>query len=125
MVDEAIYEIERIGGVASRDEATDLLTINGEFTTSIVIARCRETFAGSLRWHIRFDTQLSPDVTVVVRMDRDNRARRDYFILPMIDMSLPRLRLTQYNGICLDAYRFDSMDLFFEMAARAKLLEVA
>lgn len=125
MVDEAIYEIERIGGVASRDEATDLLTINGEFTTSIVIARCRETFAGSLRWHIRFDTQLSPDVTVVVRMDRDNRARRDYFILPMIDISLPRLRLTQYNGICLDAYRFDSMDLFFEMAARAKLLEVA
>lgn len=125
MVAEAIAEIERIGGRAVSDPATDLLTVNQEFTTSIVIARCRQTFAGSLRWHVRFDTSLAPDLTVVVRMDTDNRTRRDYYILPMIDMSAPRLRLTSYNGMSLDAYRFDTLDQFFEMAARARLREVA
>ena len=125
VVKEAVAEIERIGGQAVKDVANDLLTINNEFTTSIVVARCRETFAGSLRWHIRFDVQLLPDVTVAVRMDRDNHKRRDYFIFPMVDIAIPRLRLTQYNGISLDAYRFDTLDQFFEMAARAKLLEVA
>jgi hypothetical protein len=125
MIQNTIHEIERIGGTVIQDPATDLLMINSEFTTSLVIARCRETFAGSLRWHIRFDTQLFPDVTVVVRMEPDNRVRRDYFIFPMIDMALPRLRLTQYIGIGLDAYRFESMEQLFEMAARAKLMEVA
>jgi hypothetical protein len=125
ILQETVREIEQIGGAVVRDAATDLLMINGEFTTSVVIARCRETFAGSLCWHIRFDTQLSPDVTVGVRMEQDNRIRRDYFILPMIDMTLPRLRLTQYNGFSLDAYRFDSMEQLFEMAARARLMEVA
>ncbi len=125
VVSEAISEIENIGGRAVRDQTTDLLTVNDEFTTSIVVARCRETFAGSLRWHIRFDSQLRPDLTVAVRMEPDNRVRRDYFIFPMIDLTVPRVRLTPYNGIAFDAYRFDTLDQFFEMAARTKLSEVA
>jgi hypothetical protein len=64
-------------------------------------------------------------VTIVVRMDRDNARRRDYFIFPMTDLPVPRLRLTPYNGIALDAYRFDTLDQFFEMAARTRLAEVA
>lgn len=125
LVEEAIAGIERIGGSSSRDVSNDLLTVNGEFATSIVITRCRETFAGSLRWHIRFDTQLRPDLTVVVRMEPGNERRRDYFIFPMIDLPIPRLRLTPYNGVALDAFRFDTLDQFFEMAARTKLAEVA
>jgi hypothetical protein len=31
-------EIARLGGVVVRDPKTDLLTINGEFTTSVVVA---------------------------------------------------------------------------------------
>ena len=49
------------GGRVSQDPATDLLTINDEFTASIVIIRCRETPAGSLRWHVRLDAGLSLD----------------------------------------------------------------
>lgn len=104
---------------------TQLLTINGEFTASIVIARCRETAAGSPRWHIRFDAGLRPDITVAVRMDRPNRAAIDYYLLPRIDMSAPRLRLAEHNGVFLDAYRFDSLDVLYGMAARAKLREAA
>jgi hypothetical protein len=125
LVVEAVRGIEAIGGDARQDPSTDLLMVNAEFATSVVIARCRQTFAGSLRWNIRFDHALQPDVTIVVRMDRDNARRRDYFIFPMTDLPVPRLRLTPYNGIALDAYRFDTLDQFFEMAARTRLAEVA
>ena len=125
VVEDTIAGIEKAGGEVKQDPSTDLLTINEEFTASIVIVRCRETEAGSLRWHIRLDTGLLPDITVAVRMDRPNREPLDYYLLPEIDMSLPRLRLAQDNGISLDAYRFDDLDALFTMSARAKILEVA
>jgi len=125
VVAETVTEIERIGGTVERDPVMDILTVNGEFTASIVIARCRETAAGSLRWHIRFDTRLQPDITVAVRMDQPNRAALDYYLLPRLDMTVPRLRLAEHNGVSLDSYRFDSLDALYGLAARTRILEVA
>ncbi len=118
-------EITRVGGTVKQDADNGLLTVNDEFTASIVIARCQQTVAGSMRWHIRLDTGLSPDITVAVRMDTPNEAPLDYYLLPRIDMSMTRLRLAMHNTISLDAYRFDTLDALYGMAARANLLEVA
>jgi DNA invertase Pin-like site-specific DNA recombinase len=120
-----VAEIERLGGQVDRDPRTDLITINREFTASLVIARCQQTNAGSSRWHIRFDTGLKPDVTVALRMDRENTAPLDYYLLPRIDIMVRRLRLAERNGIFLDAYRFETLEPFFEMVQRAKVMEVA
>jgi len=120
-----IAGIGRAGGHVSQDRTTDILTINCEFTASVVIVRCRETAAGSLRWHIRFDTGLSPDITVAVRMDRPNRDPLDYYLLPRLDMSVPHLRLAEHNGVSLDSYRYETLEPLFDMAARVRLLEVA
>ena len=40
-------------------------------------------------------------------------------------MTLPRLRLAEANGLSLDAYRFETLEALFRMAARAPLPEVA
>jgi hypothetical protein len=125
VVADTITGIERAGGQVEQDSKTDLLTINEEFTASIIVVRCRQTAAGSLRWHVRFDTGLWPDITVAVRMDQPNREPLDYYLLPQIDMNLPRLRLAEDNGISLDAYRFHKIDAFFTLSARANVLEVA
>jgi hypothetical protein len=125
IVTSTIAGIEEVGGWVEQNPAIDLLTINGEFTASIVVVRCRTTPAGSLRWQIRFDTGLWPDITVAVRMDQLNREALDYYLLPRIDMTKPRLRLAEHNGVSLDAYRFETLDSLFSLAARAKLLEVA
>ena len=117
--------IHRMGGLATQDPTTHLLSINGEFTASLVLARCFATPAGSLRWRIRLDTGLLPDVTIAVRMDEVNQAPRDYYILPSIDMTEERFRLAEQNGLSLDAYRFDSLDFFFAMAARVTIWEAA
>lgn len=110
--------IRAAGGVATQDQATDLLTINEEFTASIVIVRCFHTSAGSMRWKLRFDSALKPDVTVAVRMDSSNERARDYYLLPRLDMRDAVLRLAEYNGLSLDAYRFETLDRFYHMAAR-------
>jgi Site-specific recombinases, DNA invertase Pin homologs len=125
VVQETMDGIANAGGVVTRNEKTDLLLVNREFTVSIVIVRCARTTAGSLRWHIRLDTGLSPDITVAVRMDEGNRARLDYYLLPRTDLFLPRLRLAEHNGVSIDAYRFDTLDTLFSMAERMKLEEAA
>lgn len=117
--------IENVGGSAVQDPRTELLTVNGEFTVSVVLSRCFETSAGSLRWRIRLDTGLLPDITIAIRMDELNAAPRDYYVLPSIDMTADRLRLAEQNGLSLDAYRFDTLDFFFSMAGRARFSEVA
>jgi len=125
IVTDTIEGIKKAGGSVDQDPATDLLTINSEFTASIVVVRCRTTPAGSLRWQIRFDVGLWPDITVAVRMDEPNREPLDYYLLPRIDMTAPRLRLAEDNGVSLDAYRFETLESFFGLAARTELLEVA
>ena len=125
IVTSTIAGIEKVGGHVAQDSATDLLTINDEFTASLVVVRCQTTPAGSLRWHIRFDVGLWPSITVAVRMDRPNRQPLDYYFLPRIDMAAPRLRLAENNGVSLDAYRYESLEGLFDLAARTELLEVA
>ena len=121
----AIAEIQKIGGAVSRDPATDLLTVNGEFTASIVVARCRHTKAGSRRWNIRLDTGLAPDLTVALRMDSVNEAVLDYYLLPLPILDTNRIRLAEANGLMLDAFRFETLEHFFAMAERALISEIA
>lgn len=121
----AIAGIERAGGRVTHDSASDLVWVNEEFSVSIVVARCRESRSGFMRWTVRLDRGHFPDVTVAVRMNQVNSGPRDYLILPMIDMQRDVMRVAEFNGISLDAYLFDSLEPLFEMAARIPLKEVA
>ncbi len=125
IVDQIVASIKALGGHILHDEKTDLLTINDEFTASLVIARCTETAAGSYRWNFRLDAGHRPDITIAVRMDKANEKPLDYYLLPTLEMSLPRLRLAQTNGLSLDAYRFDTLDHLFAMAERDPIPEAA
>ena len=124
VVAETIAEIERIGGAVSRDPATDLLTVNDEFTASIVLSRCQQTQAGSNRWKIRLDTGLAPDITVALRMDGQNEAVLDYYLLPSPMLHTNRIRLAEDNGLMLDGFRFETLEYFFAMAERALISEL-
>ena len=122
---EIVAGLENAGGLVVCDPVSQLLSINAEFTASIVLARSFETQAGSLRWQIRFDTGLAPDVTVAVRLDRSNERPLDYYILPSIDMNMSRIRMAEDNALSLDAYRFESLDFLYSMAAQTSFREAA
>jgi DNA invertase Pin-like site-specific DNA recombinase len=122
VVSGVIGNITGAGGDVERDLATDLLHVNREFTASVVIVRCHETPAGGLRWKIRLDQGLRPDITIAVRMAAGNEAVRDYYLLPWLDLGAsPAVRLAPQNGVLLDAYRFDSLDGFTDLTRRTAL----
>ncbi|MEP3947972.1 recombinase family protein [Ascidiaceihabitans sp.] len=125
IIHETMNGIEQIGGHVHRNAKTGLLTINHELSASVAIARCTQTGAGAYRWNIRLETGLLPDITVVVRMDQANETPLDYYLLPTADMILPKLRLSQNNGLSLDAYRYDDLTHFFTMCERTSILEIA
>src|SRR4029079_11610817 len=121
VVHETVRTIATNGGSVHIDPNTDLMVVNDEFTTSIVIARCSMSATGLRRWKFRLDTSLRPDITLGIRMDSDNRLPLDYYLLPRIDVSGAALRLADSNGLWIDAYRFDALEAFFDLAARTRL----
>ncbi len=126
VVAKVISDIEAVGGIVVRDPVSDLLRINDEFSASLVIARCQATATGALRWKVRFDGGLRPSLTIVARMAEDNVDIRDYYLLPWLDLATtPNLRLSPENGILLDAYRFDTLEAFFDLTRRTLLKAVA
>ena len=126
VIAQIIEDIERAGGAVRRDPLTDLLKINEEFTVSLVIARCYTTQGGSLRWKIRLDGGLRPNITIVARMAADNTTIFDYYLLPWLEVgTTDNLLLALENGILLDAHRFDSLDEFTDLTRRAPLRAAA
>ena len=125
VVSDTIASVERLGASVQQDKDTGLLDVNGEFTASIAIARCRRTISRSRRWTIRLDRGLAPDITIAVRMDDPNEKPIDYYLLPFADMSRGRILLTEQNGFMLDAFRFDSLEYFFAMTERCTFQEIA
>jgi len=124
MLDDLTLRLQVSGAHVSHDPETSVMLINGEYTASIVLSRCKQTPAGSLRWAIRMDQRLAPDITILVRMDAANEQPADYYLFPIMDIAAPRLLLCETNGVYLDTYQFDSLDYFASMAARHRI-EVA
>jgi DNA invertase Pin-like site-specific DNA recombinase len=125
IVSSVVRQIEALGAAASWDDNSELLLLNNELLVSIVLCRHTTTSGGSSRWVIRLDEGLKPDITIAVRMDVTNEGIRDYYLLPGIDMVSENLSIAEENGISLDAYRFPTLEFFFRMAERVKLLEAA
>lgn len=125
VVSETERRIAEVGGTVVRDPATELLSVNGEFSISLVLARCQWLDSGHRRWKVRFDTSLAPDITVAVRLDEDNRSALDYYLLPRLDFGQPRIQLADRNGIEFDSYRFDSLDYLYGMARRHRIRRTA
>ena len=124
LLDDVLHRLGGVGAQVTRDAASDLLVINGEYTASMVLSRCRQTAGGLLRWLVRLDQTLAPDITILVRMDATNEQPADYYLLPIMDIAAPKLLLCETNGVYLDTYQFDNLNYLTLMAQRIKI-EVA
>jgi hypothetical protein len=120
-----VTRLRDIGASVRQDPITELFIVNEEFSLSMIMARCRPTASGSMRWNLRFDTSLRPDVTIAVRLEPDNQSVRDYYMFPGTDLFTKRLRLSRENGILIDLYRFDDLKFLEGMAERTWIERVA
>jgi DNA invertase Pin-like site-specific DNA recombinase len=121
IVAEVLQKLRQMGSSVSIDEKTDMISVNEEWTVSIVLCRYQQSEAGTARWVIRLDEGLKPDITIAVRMDETNTGIRDYYLLPALDMTWGKLRVAEENGIYLDAYQFAALDFFYELAERCRV----
>ena len=85
----------------------------------MILSRCRETKSGSLRWLVKLDHRIAPDITTLVRMNAENTKPVDFYLLPIIDLDSPRLLLCETNGVHLDTYQFDNLDYLASISSRS------
>jgi DNA invertase Pin-like site-specific DNA recombinase len=125
IVNSVIKRIQEQGGDVRQDEGNDLLIVNDELTVSVVICRCLQTTNDKNQWRIHLDASLMPDITIAVRMNPENTAPLDYYLLPAIDVEDPKIRLMENNHFALEVYRFDDLEPFFLLMERTNLTEAA
>lgn len=125
IVGQVMQAIQAVGAHVEQDAGNDLLHVNGEWTASIVLAKCEVSAGGRLRWSLRFDTSLAPDITCAVRMGVSNAQPMDHYLIPRLDMGAWPQRLGEENGGVIDGYRFDTFQSLAELAARTPLEKVA
>ncbi|MBX3412380.1 MAG: recombinase family protein [Pirellulales bacterium] len=121
LVDNLVGLLANVDATVRRDAQTGFLIINEQFTASLFLSRCRQTTGGALRWIMHLNRQLTPDITILVRMDTSNAVPVDYYLLPIMDIAVPKLLLCEANGAALDTYQFDSLDYLTVIAKRQKL----
>lgn len=114
-----------LGATVSVNQQNDVLTINSEYTASLILARCRETSARSFRWLLRFDASVHPDIIIAARLRPGNDEILDFYLLPSTDVLTEQLRLQPDNGLVLDVYRFNNLNFFMEIAQRMRVEDVA
>ena len=121
--EDVIKHLENAGASVEISAQNDVLTVNGEWTASVVIARCHSTPAGTLRWKLRFDNSLAPDITIAVRMEQANIQVRDYYLVPLIDMGAWPQKMAEENSPLIDSYCFETLDVLDGLSARCSLKE--
>ena len=125
LISSILDELLALGATVSVDSQTDLLKINSEYSASLILARCRETHAGNLRWHLRFEESLNPDIIIAARLKPVNEDILDYYLMPRTDVLRERLNLKPHNGLIWDVYRFQNLNFFMELARRCRVEEAA
>lgn len=121
LLGDMIQDLQTMGASVQRSDGSEVLVINGLYSASLYLARCKSTAAGSLRWRFRVPSERIADIHIVVRMDPANQQPADYYLLPAIDLEMPELQLSEFNGAAVDTFRFESLEFFFGMARVAKV----
>lgn len=125
MLEDTIERMRMAGAQVEASETSELLWVNQEITVSVVLCRCQVLSSEKLRWKIRFDAGLSPDLTIAVRMQPGEQAARDYFVFPALDQLAPIVRLAEANPRELELYRFENLEILSTLSRRVLLRGVA
>lgn len=125
LVDSIVERLKANHAHVVRDEKSELLIINGEYTAALVLARCQTTPGGCRRWVVRFDVPLQPDITIAARLLPGNEGVLDYYLLPSIADMGPSLRFASHNPLSLEVFRFDDLEFFTAIAKRTMIEEAA
>ena len=123
---EIIAHIVGRGGTAVLDRSWRALTINDAFSVAIGIAWYCQTEGGAARWKVHFRQKPRADLCLVIRMDEENKAVRDYYVLPTTDVRQAKgPDLYTDHPVFAPTYRHDDLEPFYCLCAREEVREAA
>ncbi len=123
IVDQFIDDIREYNCDIINNE-NNTININNEIKINLIISRCITMKSGKFRWKIRLQSNLEPDITIVIRMNSGNISPVDYYILPRIDILNDALIIKENNPSHLEYYRFDNLFELFNVLSRVNIDEV-
>ena len=71
--------------------------------------------SGKLTWVVRLERSLSPDISIVMRMNERNTEVVDYYILPHLEIIETLLSLKENNSFLLELFRFDDLQILKDL----------
>lgn len=114
-------EIENCNCNIEEEPNTQEFIINNNMSVSVIICKCKKLKSGRLRWKIRLEPNHTPDITIVIRMDSENKLPVDYFILPKLDFNFTKLIIKENNPALFELYRYDDINLFYRLLKREQI----
>jgi len=125
MIAAIIRVIQKRGGTAIWRGRHRQLLINNRLRVRIHLLRHNQSSTGQSFWRIHNAVHEVSDLTLAVRMARDNQEIKDFYLLPHLDGNWEELNLTENNGVYRDTFRFDTLDFLANLGAQTRLKEGA
>ncbi|ECW1186386.1 recombinase, partial [Salmonella enterica] len=60
-------------------------------------------------------------ITIVTRMDSNNKIPVDYFILPKLDFNFTKMIIKENNPALFELYRYDDLNFFYHLLKRVDM----
>lgn len=108
-----IYDFLSLSNISVTTD--NLISINGNLKISVVPSRCKAMKSGKLTWVVRLERSLSPDISIVMRMNERNTEVVDYYILPHLEKIENLLSLKENNSFLLELFRFDDLHILKDL----------
>ena len=107
VVEDAVANVERLGGSATYLSELHLLTINQKLTVSIGVATCvSDGTIGARRWQLRRFKYMKADLSLVLKMDVSNAKIQAHYLPPTAHLALKKnYRLRMASRVFAEAYR--------------------
>lgn len=126
VVNGIVAGFEQQGAAVKLGNTPGHLIVNNELAIRLVFAKCRRATNGRRRWLLHPPKKRHPyDVLIIARMTTDNKAIRDYYVVPRIDAAVLPSSLFECNSIDFDCYRCDSLNNLYALGQRAQVEEYA
>ncbi|EDW0111019.1 recombinase family protein [Salmonella enterica] len=114
-------EIENCNCKIEDEPNTQKLIINNNMSVSVIVSKCKKLKSGKFRWKIRLEPGHTSDITIVTRMDSNNKIPVDYFILPKLDFNFTKMFIKENNPALFELYRYDDLNFFYHLLKRVDM----
>jgi DNA invertase Pin-like site-specific DNA recombinase len=122
-LNDLLSQLKANGAVIEMSPKTGTLTVNGEFSLRLIVARCIKTPDGGVGWWIPKRQSSGCDLTIVARMNDGNARILDYFLFPANEHPRKKVLVRSEMSIVLRVFLFETLEHIYRICRRKRVGE--